>query len=566
MSTPQPPQPLRFGDILRRRRIAAGLTQEQLAERATLSARAISDLERGVNRAPQPGTLDLLAEALALSAEERAEFAAAVRRHAPLSAPPSVGAPAPAAPPDIVTPLDRMAPVAGVTDADARPPAPQRDETGLAVHALSLLAAPLALLTARGKMVGALLVIALLAGTLFSAGAAAQRARLPGRTLCIATDLPTSGQMAPLGKPVENAVNLAIQQNADLGNGYRLRAINYDDVSADRLWEDPRRGASNMAAMVKNPCVVGMVGPYGSHVAPGEMAIAANAGLVIISPFNTKTGLTVRAFADDLSLSFDQMHPPGKKTNYFRDIANDVIQGELGADLMFDELGSHSAYVVVDRTYYGADLTGGFTLEFLKRGGSIAGNANVPSIATSANPPDITQVAAKIAAIKPDAVYFGGVNAAGAGPLVKDLAADGYKGPFVSGDGVAGDMTFLKQAGEAAQNTYASLPGPDISTFTSGASARFLRDYHGRYPRQPVDGVSANAYDAAMALITVMRNLIRAGHQVTRPAMVDQIQNIHFQGVTGLISFDANGDDAHGQFTILQVQNGAWTVFKHVTL
>ncbi len=39
--------PLPFGDLLRRLRLAAGLSQEALAERAGLSARGISDLERG---------------------------------------------------------------------------------------------------------------------------------------------------------------------------------------------------------------------------------------------------------------------------------------------------------------------------------------------------------------------------------------------------------------------------------------------------------------------------------------------------------------------------------------
>ena len=39
-------QQIGFGDVLRRYRVAAGLTQEALAERAALSARGISDLER----------------------------------------------------------------------------------------------------------------------------------------------------------------------------------------------------------------------------------------------------------------------------------------------------------------------------------------------------------------------------------------------------------------------------------------------------------------------------------------------------------------------------------------
>ena len=54
-----------FGAALRRRRLAAGLSQEALAGRAGLSLRGVSDLERG-RRAPRPETVRLLAEALGL--------------------------------------------------------------------------------------------------------------------------------------------------------------------------------------------------------------------------------------------------------------------------------------------------------------------------------------------------------------------------------------------------------------------------------------------------------------------------------------------------------------------
>lgn len=59
-------KPTAFGDLLRRHRISAGLSQEELA------ARAISDLERGVKRMPRRDTLHLLVEALHLSEESKA--------------------------------------------------------------------------------------------------------------------------------------------------------------------------------------------------------------------------------------------------------------------------------------------------------------------------------------------------------------------------------------------------------------------------------------------------------------------------------------------------------------
>ena len=73
-----------FADHLRQLRTAAALSQEELACRAGVSVRGISDLERGVRRAPHLATVRLLADALALNpADRRALLAAA--RSTPLS-------------------------------------------------------------------------------------------------------------------------------------------------------------------------------------------------------------------------------------------------------------------------------------------------------------------------------------------------------------------------------------------------------------------------------------------------------------------------------------------------
>ncbi len=66
-----------FGELLRRHRIAAALSQEELAEKAGLSARGVSDLERGARTAPRLETVRLLADALGLEDHERAALIAA---------------------------------------------------------------------------------------------------------------------------------------------------------------------------------------------------------------------------------------------------------------------------------------------------------------------------------------------------------------------------------------------------------------------------------------------------------------------------------------------------------
>jgi transcriptional regulator with XRE-family HTH domain len=79
-----------FAELLKQYRQACGLTQEALAERANLSSRAISDLERGVKQAPHATTVRLLIQGLGLDSTTAVQFtaAAAPRRTAQSAASP----------------------------------------------------------------------------------------------------------------------------------------------------------------------------------------------------------------------------------------------------------------------------------------------------------------------------------------------------------------------------------------------------------------------------------------------------------------------------------------------
>jgi transcriptional regulator with XRE-family HTH domain len=84
-----------FAALLKRYRVEAGLSQEALAERANMSARGLSDLERGLRRAPYRDTIAQLATALELDDAARAALEQAARRvrdTAPRTPPPSTPA------------------------------------------------------------------------------------------------------------------------------------------------------------------------------------------------------------------------------------------------------------------------------------------------------------------------------------------------------------------------------------------------------------------------------------------------------------------------------------------
>ena len=74
---------LSFAGLLRQLRAEARLTQEELAEAATVSPRSVSDLERGINRTPHKDTAVLLAGALGLTGQAGELFVAAARGKAP---------------------------------------------------------------------------------------------------------------------------------------------------------------------------------------------------------------------------------------------------------------------------------------------------------------------------------------------------------------------------------------------------------------------------------------------------------------------------------------------------
>jgi predicted ATPase/DNA-binding CsgD family transcriptional regulator/transcriptional regulator with XRE-family HTH domain/tetratricopeptide (TPR) repeat protein len=103
-------EPPPLSDLIRRHRLAAGWSQEMLAERSGLSARTISELERGTRSGPRAESIQMLADALSLSEEQKAEliFAARPELRALSSPPQRNGRPATRQ----IVPIDFMLPVA----------------------------------------------------------------------------------------------------------------------------------------------------------------------------------------------------------------------------------------------------------------------------------------------------------------------------------------------------------------------------------------------------------------------------------------------------------------------
>lgn len=380
------------------------------------------------------------------------------------------------------------------------------------------------------------------------------------KDLIIATELPVVGTDATIGLPTQYGVDLAVSQ-ANLPNGYKL-TVKHDNY-AGASGPDTGLATANVNSLVANSSVVAVVGPFNSGIAKVTIPISNNAGLTFISPANTNPGLTLSQYAEANSINYNLLHPAGKPDAYFRIPGTDVVQGKVDAEVALGApINAKSAYVVDDNSVYGKGLADFFTQNFTSGGASVVDRAHI----TAAQVANLNSLATTIKAKNPDIVFFGGVTSGGGGALKKALVDSGYSNPMVGGDGIVDGTGFTGTAGDAAVNTYGTVAAPDISALTSSAAQKFETDYKAFVSGKSNNDLlpySAMAYDAANIEIQAIKNLINANKDVTRANVRDEVAKIQYPGITGNISFDANGDNAGPKvFSVYTVDQTKQWVFK----
>ena len=420
--------------------------------------------------------------------------------------------------------------------------------------------------------------MAALAVTTIALSAFGSSAASVNKSLKLGTDFPVSGSDTGAAKPAENGVRLAIMQNSStLGNGYTLSILAENDEKADGSGASGDIGKANIQKLIDDSSVMAGVGPFNSGVAQVEMPLINSAGLAFISPSNTNPGLTKRQYADANGIAnFDQLHPAGKPEAYFRLPATDDVQGMALATIAAapKSLGgpeAHKVFVVDDTTTYGVGLSNYFTTDFMKAGGTILGRESITSASeTTAIPGLVT----KILGLQPDLVFYGGVTSQGGADLKKAIAAANPAAhtdmlPFLGGDGIANDSQWATKATPAgAINSIGTIPSFDAKLATTSAAQDFANQYKAAFPGADFTSYSTIAYDAAMIEINVIKQLIKDGKAVTRANVRAGVAGISYNGLSGQIGFDSNGDNTGPKvFDIWAIidNSGKWTKIQQVT-
>ncbi len=345
-------------------------------------------------------------------------------------------------------------------------------------------------------------------------------------------DIDTPGNML---KGVQLAVDEANEAGTVPGVGFGLVTL---DHTLDGTYSIDK-GAADLATLVSDAAVMGVVGPFNSAVAQEQIPVSNRAHLLQCSPSTMYADLTVGRGP--------LLRPLGPETNNFiRMIAPDLDEGIAMAHYAYDSLGRRLVAVANDGNPYGTSIAKGFTAEFRRLGGSVALEFTVD---TASLTKDLTKARAKGV----DAVFFGGDTDTG-GADVRRTMGDLTMGdlPLLVGDGVMdGDSSvggsYLNEVGYLAAKTYAALPEPD----PMGDGEAFFNAYSAAFGSEGTF-YSMGAYSCAQVLIASIQ--IAEGGTLSREAVrAAAVGSGHaFDTALGLVKFNAAGDMTPGSVSIYE--------------
>ena len=378
----------------------------------------------------------------------------------------------------------------------------------------------------------------------------------------IGTDLPVSGKDESSGKPAEDGAHLALDQANQKHTipGYQLVFVPKDDVGPSGI-HDPSVGQQNVTALISDAEVAGIVGPFNSNVAQAEMPITNQAPIAQISPANTNTCLTQDAPDTGCTGKYDVLktvRPTGKVT-YFRIATTDNHQGGVGADYLYKTLNYKKAYVIDDAETYGIGIANAFIKEYQADGGTVLGHSSEPGTTTS-----YLSLLTQVASQKPDVIYFAGLDSTG-GILVRQQMQQipALKNtPYAGGDGLQ-TSTFASTIGLSGGPVYSTVATANADVLSSAQT--FISQFKSVYGASAYGAYSAAAYDCMNIMIQAIKTAVSNGAKVPtsssdtadassfRQAVINAIQGISYDGVTGHQSFDSNGDTTDRVISIYQL-------------
>ncbi|MBI3376017.1 MAG: branched-chain amino acid ABC transporter substrate-binding protein [Betaproteobacteria bacterium] len=344
----------------------------------------------------------------------------------------------------------------------------------------------------------------------------------PSIEIKIGSVAPLTGGIAHLGKDNENGVLLAL----DEANAGKIKIDGKDAkfvIMSEDDQADPKVGKT-VAQKLADAKVAGVVGHLNSGTSIPASEVYNGAGIPVISGSATNPKLTEQGFKVQ-----------------FRVVGRDDQQGPAIASYLAINNKPKVVAIVDDATAYGEGLANEVE-KTLK-----AAKINVlPREKGTDKTVDWKAVLTKIKGRKPDAVFYGGMDAT-AGPLLKQGRELGIKAVFAFGDGACDGDKMKELAGEAAEGLMCSTAGIPAAA----ADSKFLAAFKKKFNSDPKI-YSPFTYDAANLLIEAMKKANSADPAKYLP----ELAKMDYKGATGRIMFDEKGDRKDPEITTSVMKGG----------
>lgn len=381
-------------------------------------------------------------------------------------------------------------------------------------------------------------------------------AEAEGETVKVVSSLPMQGSDRVQTTEMVEAIKFVLEQNNNQAGPHTIEFEAFDDATAAKGAWDEAKCAENARTFAGDTSIVAVIGTYNSGCAAIEIPILNEAGVAMVSPANTYTGLTKSGPGTEPGEP-DKYFPTGER-NYTRVVASDDNQGKIGASYMKDTLGVTKVFILDDKELYGKGVADSFESSATDIGLEVAGHEGWDKDA-----PNYRALMTKIKASGADGIYIGGISTNNGGQLVKDKVAivgDNEAVKLLVSDGFVITSLF-EEAGEGnLEGAFGTAPTTPPENLT-GEGKQFADDLAAKLGVENLNVYTI--YAAAAAQVTVDAIGRSDG---SREDVIAKLFETNVDSVVGTMSFNAEGDPENATESVYKATAGVWEYLESATL
>jgi len=280
-----------------------------------------------------------------------------------------------------------------------------------------------------------------------------------------------------------------------------------------------------------------VLGPGCSSAATPGAPILWQAGIVDICTSCTAPKLTAADRKPEYS-------------GFARTVYSDIEQGKADATYAIKVAHAKTVATIHDGSPYAQQLQQVFADNVVAMGGKV-----VSQEAVAPTDVDMHPVLTKIAASKPDLIYYPLFTAAAAQVSRQAKETPGLEKVKLMGGTSMLSADFIEAAGPSVIGLV--FGNPDLSPDAMGKGyPKLVAEYKKAYGEAPISGYHANAYDALTLTVKAIEKVAKSDKDgnlyIGRKAFRDAVFSTKFEGVSGAIGCDAYGECSQFKPSVLE--------------